>query len=349
MIALALSVTTIVGTAAAKEKEIQFSDVDTSTLEGTAIYKLVEHGIIDGMGDGTFLPKGTLTRAQFCKMVNLIWNYTKPAAVGFTDVLAEHWYYDHALIGKEAGYINGFEDGSFRGELPVTREQACAIVSRIAKLKDVHYTNTILDAISPWAENAVRQMIGNELIFVEEGDTFRATENMKRGEVAMLLANFVKDTPEEEPKEDPKEDPKDDGKGNGNGNSNGNGGGIVVEKPKPVDYTAENAEVVKNLKIARDELSTKKSTFTEPQQKIITIMIDIMDSVIEEQSTFKISTSSVSTRYSAEILEAYLIYNNFDESGQSLFVFKISQLNKEVFDFLKTFFGVDPSDFVKTN
>ena len=122
--------------AAESSAPIVFTDVDASTQLGRDIYKLVEAGIINGNGDGTFAPHRSVTRAELCKMVNNIWKYTVEDEVGFYDVTPDKWYYSHVRIGKKAGYINGFEDGTFRGDSYVTREQACAIVVRVAKVYD---------------------------------------------------------------------------------------------------------------------------------------------------------------------------------------------------------------------
>ena len=41
----------------AETQTITFKDVDASTVQGQAIYKLVKAGVILGDGDGTFRPK----------------------------------------------------------------------------------------------------------------------------------------------------------------------------------------------------------------------------------------------------------------------------------------------------
>lgn len=317
----------------ATENKVTYSDVDASTSEGAAIYKLTENGIVEGNGDGTFAPKNSVTRAEFCKMVNNVWKYTEKADTGFADVNGSHWYYDHVLIGKKAGYIQGFEDGTFRGENPVTREEACTFVCRVAGLYDLPYTKTINDAVSDWAMPYVKKVLANGFIKLETGDTLRATENMTRGEVASLLAPFVKADAVVTPNT-----------GTVVGGSAGGGGSTGGGGPTKKDYTSENATVVKNLKIARNELSSKKSTFTAPQQEIIAVMIDVIDSVIADKADYKISTSAIYSRYSEDISEAVSIFKSFDEEGQGLFVSKISQLDSTVFNFLQDFFGIDFSD-----
>ena len=111
-----------------KDKIISFTDIDPDTDSGKAIMKLANAGIINGNGDGTFAPKRCVTRAELCKMINNIKNFTEEDETGFSDVTTDKWYYSHVKIAKKAGYINGFEDGTFRGDQYVTREQACAIL-----------------------------------------------------------------------------------------------------------------------------------------------------------------------------------------------------------------------------
>ena len=342
----------------AAENKVTYTDVDASTSEGAAIYKLTENGIVEGNGDGTFAPKNSVTRAEFCKMVNNVWKYTEKSDTGFTDVNESHWYYNHVLIGKKAGYIQGFEDGTFRGENPVTREEACTFVCRVAGLYELPFTKAINDPVSDWAMPYVKKVLANGFIKLEAGDTLRATENMTRGEVASLLAPFVKTDVIITPNTGAST-----GGGSVGGGSVGGGGGNQSVKPTPTptpnpkpnpepdpiptpekDYTSENEDVVANLTIARNELSSKKSGFTAPQQQIINIMIDVIDNVVADKADYKISTSAIYSRYSADITEALEIYRSFDDEGRGLFASKISQLDNTVFNFLQDFFGIDFSD-----
>ena len=175
--------------ASASENSIKFSDVDATTQMGKDIYTLVAAGIVHGNGDGTFAPASPVKRAELCKMVNGIWNFTEGDSTGFSDVTPDKWYYSHVLAGKKAGYINGFEDGTFRGEEYVTREQVCAIVCRVAGLYDLGIGINVSDAVSPWAVEYVSKMLQNRLVTLEPGNTFRAQQNMTRGELASVLEN----------------------------------------------------------------------------------------------------------------------------------------------------------------
>ena len=67
-------------------KTITFSDVDANASSGVAIYKLVNAGILNGYEDGTFRPNNPLTRAELCKIVNLVFKYTEAEELTFSDV-----------------------------------------------------------------------------------------------------------------------------------------------------------------------------------------------------------------------------------------------------------------------
>ncbi len=209
---------------------ISFSDVDRETETGKAIYKLAEAGILVGDGDGTFRPNDPITRAELSKIVNAIFGYTQPADTGFTDMTEQDWYYSYVLVAKQAGYIVGFHDGTFRGNDFVSREQACTILCRVGGLWDLPFTVAITDPVSDWALPYVNKVLANAQMFLEEGNTFRATENITRAEFSVVFANFLKETTV--PTASPSTSTKPVGGGNviGGGNS-GNGGGTTTKKP----------------------------------------------------------------------------------------------------------------------
>lgn len=217
----------------AETQTITFKDVDASTVQGQAIYKLVKAGVILGDGDGTFRPNDGITRGELCKIVNLIFGYTEKADQMFSDVTDKDWYKDFVLVAQKAGYIKGHDDGTFRGEDNVTREEACTIITRVATLYDLGITVEIKDAVSDWAMPYVQKVVSNYLMPLEAGNLFRATENITRGEFCEVFSKFLKEQTTDEPKQDDakkdddkKDDTKkDDNKGNTGGSTGGSTGG----------------------------------------------------------------------------------------------------------------------------
>jgi hypothetical protein len=192
---------TFVISAYAVEQPIQFTDIDPES----EIYRLVDAGIINGFGDGTFRPEGSLTRAQAAKIINLIFGYseeTLPAGeseIGFTDVTPEDWFSTHALVAQRAGYIQGYPDGTFREKKEITREEACVIMVRILELESselvdyLQYTEQITDPISNWAKDDVALFLSLGFIEPDEEGRFYATKPMTRNDFCMLMLNFYEE------------------------------------------------------------------------------------------------------------------------------------------------------------
>lgn len=53
----------------------------------------------------------------------------------FIDVPETHWAYQAIEALAEMGIINGYEDGSFQPNNPVTRAEVAAIISRLKEVK----------------------------------------------------------------------------------------------------------------------------------------------------------------------------------------------------------------------
>lgn len=174
-----------------------FTDVDLQTEEGMAITKMQNCGYIQGFGDGTFRPDGTLTRAEFVTIVNKMYNYTVDMENIFTDIKPEDWYYKNVLIGVQAGYIKGHDDKTFRPDDPVTREQVCVMMNRILNVERIPFGQAITDAVSDWARESVEKLISNRFFVLEDGGKFRATHPITRAEVCVALEKCIIDVPVE--------------------------------------------------------------------------------------------------------------------------------------------------------
>lgn len=92
-----------------------FDDADEITYT-EAVDVLVALGVINGMGDGTFAPGGTLTRAQAAKIITYMLgaeDYAIATAGEFTDVPADHWAAGAISFCVDAGIVAGYGDGTF--------------------------------------------------------------------------------------------------------------------------------------------------------------------------------------------------------------------------------------------
>ncbi len=180
----------------AENTTVTFPDVPEDADYAQDVYKLVESGVINGYTDGTFKPSGSVTRAEMAKMIGLTFGYTDTTdAKGFPDVAEKAWYAPYALAAQKAGFVEGYEDGTFRPNELITREQVCAILCRITNAYDLPFDVEITDEISKWAVDYVKKAVNNRFMPLEEGNTFRATQVIKRYELASALAKFAKVKP----------------------------------------------------------------------------------------------------------------------------------------------------------
>ena len=174
-----------------------FTDVDVNTETGKAILKLYNAGVIAGYEDNTFKPDGNITRAELVRIFNQVFKYA-PSEESLANVKnfddnadPAAWYYNDVRIAQISGYINGFEDNTFRGKENFTRQQACVVIDLITGVNTYDNTLVINDEVSEWADRYVNWALTAGLFPLEENNTFRATQNITRGEVCSLLEIFV--------------------------------------------------------------------------------------------------------------------------------------------------------------
>lgn len=112
-----------------------FTDVANDGSETSeAIGVLNELGVISGMGDGTFSPYTSLTRAQVAKIAVCIMGKTNEAVAttdAFSDVKSTHWYSGYVNTVAKEGVITGYPDGSFGANDPITYAQMVTILIRL--------------------------------------------------------------------------------------------------------------------------------------------------------------------------------------------------------------------------
>lgn len=108
-----------------------FTDVASGAWYNNAVSTLTRAGILDGYEDGSFRPNASITRAEFTKIAVSFFKHAGGASSNpFNDVPESAWYAEFVKAAAELGLIDGYEDGTFRPNAPITRAEACTIVNR---------------------------------------------------------------------------------------------------------------------------------------------------------------------------------------------------------------------------
>ena len=179
-----------------------FTDV-TKNWAYPGIQYCVTHGIMGGMGDGTFAPTGTTTRAQ---IVQILYNLEGTPAVSgttpFTDLTA-NWYKPAILWAYQNNVVAGTSPTTFDPEGPVTREQIAVILTEyMFHVLKMNRTWTPADLstfpdgaqVSGWAKEAMQDAVALGLINgtkASDGLVYLDPQgSATRQQVATILMNF---------------------------------------------------------------------------------------------------------------------------------------------------------------
>ena len=184
-----------------------FTDTADSPY-GVQIDTLGTYGIVSGPGDGTFRPDDTLDRASLCAL--LAKALRCPAGDGettFADVPADAWYAPYVDALCQMGFMEGYDDGLFHPDDPISHEQFVALMDRVGRwlnmdLYELAREDGLLGdlvpsdeqlaeqfgAFSPWARQAA--WLVNEFAWERLDGEVDAQAPTTRGEAAATLYNL---------------------------------------------------------------------------------------------------------------------------------------------------------------
>lgn len=163
-----------------------------------AIYAY-ERGLFTGTSDTTFGPTVKMNRAMLATVLSRLDGRAVYApSVGFSDVPDTQWYSTAVNWAAVNGIVTGGDDGKFRPNDNVTREQLCTMLYRYAKNylgMDVTgsadlsgYTDRA--KVSTYAQEAVSWAASRGIMTGTSSTTLSPGGTATRGEVAAMLQRF---------------------------------------------------------------------------------------------------------------------------------------------------------------
>ena len=174
-----------------------FVDVAKSAWYADVVKNVYEKGIMAGTSATTFEPNSTVTRGMIAQI--LYANAGKPAVSSenpFSDVKKGDWYYDAVLWANSNKIAVGFEDGTFKPNAAVTREQLAVILKADKGIAAIERAdlNKFSDAsaVSAWAKDGVSWAVGAGLIAGRGNNKLAPNATATRAEVAQIMTNYMK-------------------------------------------------------------------------------------------------------------------------------------------------------------
>lgn len=179
-----------------------FTDV-ANHWSNTAVNDMSSRMIVSGVSDSTFEPDRNITRAEFAAIVVRALGL-KPGegSNGFSDVNDKDWFADVVKTASEYGLIGGYEDGTFRPQEQITRQEAMTLIARAMKVTGldsqvpadaVQQLSSFADAeeVADWAREAAAASVHTGLVTGRGSNTIAPLQSITRAETATILRRLL--------------------------------------------------------------------------------------------------------------------------------------------------------------
>ena len=146
---------------------------------------------IKAYSDNAFMPDKVITRYEVIEsLANLLDIEKVDYTLTLSDLKDEYKDVIELFIG--AGIINGYEDGTFKGEEGLTRAEFIKIMSIILNLEEVGEVGIFSDTNGHWALKYISSFEKLGYVKGYEDGTFRPDNKMTRAEFVTLVNRIVK-------------------------------------------------------------------------------------------------------------------------------------------------------------
>ncbi|MGO4372319.1 S-layer homology domain-containing protein [Paenibacillus sp. 2TAB19] len=180
--------------------EITFTDVPDEYWAKPDITRAAALGFVYGYPDGTFKPLRKVTRAEYVTMLARALHLsdntaTANSATAFKDAdKIGAWAKEYVSKAVDEGWIKGYGDGTFRPNLPVTREEMTVIATRALKFKAAK-TGTLTfadsDKIQAWAKPFVIVAVEEGIVKGRANNKFDPSASANRAEAVTMILRIV--------------------------------------------------------------------------------------------------------------------------------------------------------------
>ncbi|WP_166542071.1 S-layer homology domain-containing protein [Paenibacillus lutrae] len=153
--------------------------------------------LVKGVTDHEFAPNRSITRAEFAALlVRTLGLVDGQGSDSFSDVGSGDWFETAVAAAAKAGLVDGYEDGTFRPNQVISREELAILAARAndfvndpsaqGKPSDLQaFTDS--DAISEWAIHAAAFAVSSGLMNGVSDGVFAPQEQSSRAQAVVIL------------------------------------------------------------------------------------------------------------------------------------------------------------------
>lgn len=177
-----------------------FTDVTLGSWYYDGVNNALANGWFSGVSATAFAPDSSMTRAM---LVTVLYRMSGSPTVGgtsaFVDVSSGAWYAQAVAWAAENQLVAGYEDGTFRPDLAITRQQMAAILYRFHSWAgNTPVPGGSLSAyrdtadVAPWALEAMSWANTSGLILGTGPNILTPNGTATRAQVAVILTGYTK-------------------------------------------------------------------------------------------------------------------------------------------------------------
>ncbi|NBD23022.1 S-layer homology domain-containing protein [Paenibacillus glycinis] len=173
--------------ALAEPAEVSYGDVSPSSWSSDAIKLATKIGFVKGYADGSFHPKASITRAEFASMLaNALGLQAAADTATFADA-EKHWALKSIQALKSYDFIDGYGDGTFRPNQPITRAEIVTILAKVIDFGQAARTSSFKDVDNHWAVKNIEAVAEAGVVKGRNDHTFAPNEQASREESVTLI------------------------------------------------------------------------------------------------------------------------------------------------------------------
>ncbi|MFD1929315.1 S-layer homology domain-containing protein [Sporosarcina siberiensis] len=152
--------------------------------------------MIKGYSDGNFKPDSKITRAEFAVILGIVFDIKgiENAGPALRDI-GNHWAKGSIENLTMTGVITGYEDGTFRPNNTISREEMVAMLARILNLNNASKDNTkgdFDDLEGSFAANEIKAAVQTGIINGQSDGKFNPKNNVTRAQALTSILNALK-------------------------------------------------------------------------------------------------------------------------------------------------------------
>lgn len=177
-----------------------FDDVSATDWFYEPVQYAYDNDLMAGTGTRIFSPQMTTTRGMIVTILHRMEDCPSVSAKAFDDVDQSQWYAAAVNWAATKGVVNGYGNGKFGPNDPITREQMASIIMNYSNYKGYDTSArasltkfTDHHSVSEYAEDVMKWAVGSGLLSGRGNNLLAPQGQTTRAEAATILMRYCED------------------------------------------------------------------------------------------------------------------------------------------------------------